>query len=306
MGKASFHPKPVAERLASHLKRSGKLFMDETRAPVLDPGRGRTRTGWLWALARDDRNWGGPDPPGVVYFYAPGRGGEHAERFLKGFKGVLQVDGYAACNRLAGPDRQVRLALCWAHCRRKLREAFDSNRSGIAAEGLRRIAKLYAIEAEIHVASPERRLAQRQARTAPLVEEFGVWLKEQRARVSAKRLGENLAYIARHWDGLRVFLDDGRVEMDSHAVENRIGPPLRENRPVRGPRRRSRHVGELIHESIDEVGWNVTETAARLGCERGTPSRLLNGKAGVSADMALEDIGWGTTITGCGCRRATS
>ena len=63
-----------------------------------------------------------------------------------------------------------------------------------------------------------------------------------------------------------------------------------------GPMRNPPHLGELIRESMDEVGWNVTETAARLGCERGTLSRLLNGKAGVSATMALalEDIGWGT------------
>ena len=63
-----------------------------------------------------------------------------------------------------------------------------------------------------------------------------------------------------------------------------------------GPMLNPPHLGELIHESIEETGWNVTETAARLGCERGTLSRLLNGRAGVSANMALalEDIGWGT------------
>lgn len=75
VGVASFHLKPVVDRLAEHLKRSTKLFMDETTAPVLDPGKGRTKTGYLWALARDDRSWGGDDPPGVVYFYAPGRHG---------------------------------------------------------------------------------------------------------------------------------------------------------------------------------------------------------------------------------------
>jgi hypothetical protein len=73
VGKAAFHLKPVVDRLAERLKRSDKLFMDETTAPVLDPGRGKTKTGYLWALARDDRAWGGEDPPGVVYFYAPGR-----------------------------------------------------------------------------------------------------------------------------------------------------------------------------------------------------------------------------------------
>ena len=229
VGKAAFHLRPIADRLAAHLKRSSKLFMDETRAPVLDPGRGRTKTGWLWALARDDRAWGGPDPPGVVYFYALGRGGEHAEHFLKGFDGILQVDGYAGYNRLTGPGRKgdapLRLAFCWAHCRRRLREIYDSSGSEIAAEGLRRIAELYAIEAEIRGSSPERRLAERQARSALRVEAFGDCLEQQRARVSPKfRLGEKLAYIARHWDGLQLFLAYGRVEMDSNRVENLIRP----------------------------------------------------------------------------------
>lgn len=225
VGKASFHLKPVLERLAEHLRQSGKLFMDETRAPVLDPGRGRTKTGWLWALARDDRNWGGADPPGVVYFYAPSRGGEHAERFLDGFEGILQVDGYAGYTRLVRTRKGVRLAHCWFHARRKLREVFDTTGSKAAAEGLRRIAEFYAIEADIRGASPERRLAERQARTAPLVEAFDVWVRQQRVSVSTKsRFGEALAYIVRYWDGLRVFLEDGRVEMDSNAVENRIRP----------------------------------------------------------------------------------
>ena len=197
----------------------------------------RKQTGWLWALARDDRAWGGPDPPGVVYFYAPGRGGfyapgrggEYAERFLNGFDGILQVDGYAGYNRLTGPGCKggapIRLAYCWAHCRRRLREIYDSSGSEIAAEGLRRIAELYAVEAEIRASTPERRLAERQARSAPLVQAFGDWLRQQRARVSPKsRLGEKLAYIARHWDGLRLFLANGRVEMDSNAVENLVRP----------------------------------------------------------------------------------
>jgi Transposase and inactivated derivatives len=95
VGVAGFDLAPVVDRLAEHLKTSTKLFMDETTAPVLDPGRGRTKTGYLWALARDDRGWGGTDPPGVVYLYAPDRGGKNAERFLQGFDGILQLGGYA-------------------------------------------------------------------------------------------------------------------------------------------------------------------------------------------------------------------
>ena len=229
VGKAAFHLKPVVDRLAEHLKRSDKLFMDETTAPVLDPGRGKTKTGYLWALARDDRPWGGEDPPGVVYFYAPGRAGENAETFLTGFDGILQIDGYQGYNRLTKPTRKggtpIRVAHCWAHARRKLKEVFDRDGSQIAAEGLRRIAEIYAVEADIRGVSPGQRLSARRTLSAPLVAALGDWLQEQRRKISAKsRLGEKLTYIHNHWDGLQTFLADGRVEIDNNRVENLIRP----------------------------------------------------------------------------------
>ncbi|WP_296762476.1 IS66 family transposase [Sediminimonas sp.] len=229
VGVAGFHLRPVVDRLAEHLKASSKLFMDETTAPVLDPGRGRTKTGYLWALARDDRRWGGADPPGVVFFYAPDRSGQNAETFLRGFDGILQLDGYTGYNRLTRPSRKggdpIRVAHCWAHARRKLKEVFDRDGSEIAAEGLRRIAEIYKVEADIRGCAPGQRLSARQAHTAPLATAFGDWLQEQRLRVSAKsRLGEKLAYIHRHWDRLQTFLHDGRVEIDSNGVENLIRP----------------------------------------------------------------------------------
>jgi transposase len=227
-GAAGFHLSPVARRLAELLKTSDHLFMDETRCPVLDPGQGKTKSGYLWALARDERGWGGTGPPGVVYFYADGRGGKHAEAFLNGFTGTLQVDAYAGYKRLARkgrPEGALVLANCWAHARRKLVEIKKSSNSPIADEGLQQIAALYAIETEIRGLDPEARRLVRQARTAPLVAAFGDWLKQKRARVSAKsRLGEHLTYIANCWGGLQVFLRDGHVEMDSNPVENRIRP----------------------------------------------------------------------------------
>jgi len=181
----------------------------------------------------------------VIHFYAPsrafpmhcratdGRGGIHAEEFLAGFKGILQVDGYAGYNRLTKntrADGPLTLAFCWAHapsrgllanhCRavgRKLKEVFDRDGSEIAAEGLRRIAEFYKIEAEIRGTSSGQRLTARLTRTKPLMADFGLWLRDQRIRISAKsRLGEKLAYISRHWDGLQMFLTDGRVEIDSN------------------------------------------------------------------------------------------
>jgi transposase len=228
VGQGSFHLRPVVDHMLKELKRSGKLFMDETRCPVLDPGRGKTKTGYLWAIARDERPFGGTAPPGVVFCYADGRGGQHAERFLSGFSGVLQVDGYAGYNRLSKPTRAggpVKLAYCWAHARRKLTEIFDRDGSPIAAEGLKRIAEFYKIEAAIRGQTAAARKAVRQEKTAPLVAEFEAWLKVQRSRISTKsRLGEKLSYIAKHMHGLKLFLSDGTVEMDSNVVERSIRP----------------------------------------------------------------------------------
>ena len=179
-------------------------------------------------MARDERGWSGPDPPGVVYDYAPGRSGKYGEKLLEGFEGTVQVDGYSGHNRLARPDRPggaLTLAACWIHARRGLKEMFDSNGSPIAKAGLKRIAQLYKIEGKIRGEPPATRQFVRWTESAPLVNAFGVWLDEQRSRVSPRsRLGEKLTYIANQWDGLLVFLYDGRVEMDSNFVENRIRP----------------------------------------------------------------------------------
>jgi len=66
VGKASFHLRPVFECLKAELKRSNTLGLDETTVRVLDPGRGKTKTktGYMWTMARDERGWSGPDPPG--------------------------------------------------------------------------------------------------------------------------------------------------------------------------------------------------------------------------------------------------
>ena len=228
VGRAAFELRPVFDALIADLKRSSKLFMDETRAPVLDPGSRTTKTGYFWALARDDRPWGGAAPPGVAFTYAPGRGGQHAERILQGFSGVLQVDGYAGYNRLIAPQRvgpDIRLAYCWAHARRKLVEITRNGPAQIAEAGVKRIGELYRIEAELRGLDPETRRAQRQARSAPLVANMETWLSLHRARVAAKSpLGEALSYIAKYWNGLRLFLTDGRVELDNNSVERTIRP----------------------------------------------------------------------------------
>ena len=112
-GRAAWWLRPLHAKLLNDLRASPKLFADETTAPVLDPGRGRTKTGQLWAYARDDRPWGGPAPPAVAYVYAPDRKAERPIAHLEGFSGILQVDGYAGYRALAERGH-VHLAFCWS------------------------------------------------------------------------------------------------------------------------------------------------------------------------------------------------
>lgn len=230
VGFAAFELSPLHERLLEILKTSPKLFADETPCPVLDPGRGRTKKGYLWAVARDDRPWQGPrqgiggtsDPPAVAYTYAPGRGGEHIQRILAGFTGILQVDGYAAYNKLQ-PD--VTLALCWSHFRRRFYDIAKGGNAPIATEILARIGALYDIEAEIRGGSAEERRAVRQARAKGLVDDLKDWLEGQISRVSkSSTIAEDIRYGLTRWDGLSRYLDDGRIEMDTNIVERSIRP----------------------------------------------------------------------------------
>ncbi len=224
VGRAAWHLRPVHERLLAHLRASTKIFADETTAPVLDPGRGRTKTGQLWAYARDDRPWGGADPPAVAYVYAPNRKAEQPIAHLAGFKGVLQVDGYPGYRALAEKG-DVKLAFCWTHVRRYFYELAVGGTMPIASEALERIAALYAVEKDIRGRSAEERCVVRQAKTRPLLAALEPWLREKLALISQKsKLADAIRYALTRWEGLTRFLDDGRIELDSNIVERSIRP----------------------------------------------------------------------------------
>jgi len=226
VGYAAAELKSVYLRLRKFILASEKIAVDETKAPVLDPGRGRVKQGYLWAVARDDRPWGGKDPPAIAYAYAPGRGAVHALKLLDHYRGVVQCDGYAAYKNVAAnsPDGRIVLAFCWSHLRRKF---FDQAKGAapIAREALERIAALYAIEKTIRGMSSDERRRVRQEKSKPLVASFRLWLEQQQARVSGKStIAEALHYGLNHWDGLVRFLDDGRIELDTNIVERGIRP----------------------------------------------------------------------------------
>jgi transposase len=226
VGYAAAELQPLWLRLRELILSSGKIAVDETTAPVLDPGRGRTKKGFFWAVARDDRAWAGPDPPAVAYTYAPGRGAVHALKLLDRYRGIVQCDGYAAYKTIAdaAPDA-ITLAFCWAHLRRRFFDIAEGGPAPIASEALERIAALYAIEKTIRGRSAEERRAVRQDRSRPLVAALKTWFEQQLARVSGKStIAEHIRYALNHWDGLSRFLDDGRIELDTNIVERSIRP----------------------------------------------------------------------------------
>ena len=228
VGRAAFALKPVTARMLELMKKSEKLFCDETTAPVLDPGRGKTKKGYLWAIARDDRAWAGPEPPGVVYIYAPGRAGEHARAALCGFNGILQVDGYAGYNALTDDRRKeppATLVFCWTHWRREFFDLAKDGNAPIATQTLARIARLYAVEAEIRGRSAEERRAARGELSKPIAESLFAFLEEKLERIPQKSdLAKAIRYGIRRREGLTSFLDDGRIEMDTNPVERLIRP----------------------------------------------------------------------------------
>src|SRR4051812_45861340 len=134
VGRACWWLEPLWRQLRRHVMASTRIFADDTLLPGLDPRRGRTKTGRLWGYAIDDRPWQGTTPPAVVYLYAEDRRGERPAAHLVDFRGILQVDGYGGFKSLLEdrPAGEIRLAFCWAHCRRRFYEIHQATGSPLA------------------------------------------------------------------------------------------------------------------------------------------------------------------------------
>jgi transposase len=223
VGYAACELVPVYERLKETLLASARLAVDETPVPVLDPGRGRTKTGYFWTIARDDRPFGGKDPPAVAYTYAPGRGGVHLATLLKNYHGIVQCDGYAPYKKL--PQERISLAFCWAHVRRGFFKIAREGNAPIATQALLRIAQLYRIEEQIKGRGAEERRRIRQIQSMPHVMALRSFFEKELSRVSGKSpIAKALRYGLSHWEGLTRFLDDGRIDLDSNIVERSMRP----------------------------------------------------------------------------------
>jgi transposase len=216
---------PLVAALGRYALAGAKVHADDTPVAVLDPGRGRTKTGRLWVYVRDDRPAASQDAPAVWFQYSPDRKGEHPQKHLKQFSGILQADAYGGWGKLYDSGRVVEAA-CWAHARRPwwdLHLSLGRAPGTIAEQALKRIAALYAVEADIRGQPPDERRRQRQARAGPLLEELHAWLGSMVGRVSAKsEIAGAIGYSLTRRRALTRYLDDGRIEIDNNAAERAL------------------------------------------------------------------------------------
>jgi len=215
---------PLADAIEHYVLSAEKIHSDDTPTPVLDPGRGRTKIGRIWTYVRDDRPSASRTPPAVRYRYSPNRRGIHPQDHLREFHGILQADGYAGYAPLYRGGQIVEAA-CWAHARRKFYDIYATSGSPLAAEAIRRIGLLYAIEREIRGKTPEERRAVRQDEATGILAQFRAWLDATLAQVSAKsELAGAIRYALVRWESLTLYCRDGRIEIDNNSAERSIRP----------------------------------------------------------------------------------
>jgi transposase len=226
---------PIRRLIEAHVMAAERLHGDDTTVPVL--AKGKTDTGRCWIYLRDDRPFGGTDPPAAIFYYSPDRRGEHPQEHLAGYTGILQADAYDGYNKLYLPGRTpgpIREAACWVHARRPFFAMADIEEnarrkasgkkeiplSPIAIEVVRRIDALFEIERSINGKSPRERLAVRKNLSRPLVDNLHAYMREQAARLSRGHdLVKAVNYMIKRWAAFTLFLDDGRVCLSNNAAE---------------------------------------------------------------------------------------
>jgi transposase len=235
VGAATVALAPLHDLIARHVMAAQRLHADDTTVPIL--AKGKTDTGRIWTYVRDDRPFGGADPPAALYFASRDRRQERPDAHLAAWSGILQADAYGGYNGLYDPARPggpVTSALCWSHARRGFFELADiaaSARRGpgaapvspIALEAVKCIDCLFAIEREINGLSADERGQVRQERSQPLVDDLHVWLGEQRVKLSrSATVAKPIDYMLRRWGGFAAFLDDGRACLSNNAAERAL------------------------------------------------------------------------------------
>jgi len=238
VGAACLALDPLLRRLQAHVLAAERLHGDDTTVPVL--AKGKTDIARCWTYVRDDRPFGGTDPPAAMFYYSRDRRGAHPQGHLKDWSGVLQADAYGGYGELYQADRKpgpVLEAACWAHGRRKFFELADIETAArrkaegktpqvvapLALEAVQRIDAIFAIERQINGLSAAERLAARQDLSAPLVADLRAWMFQHRAEMSpGAKTAKAMDYMLKRWDAFSRFLTDGRICLSNNAAERAL------------------------------------------------------------------------------------
>jgi transposase len=229
---------PLLTRLEAHVMRAERLHGDDTTVPVL--AQGKCDVGRCWVYVRDDRPFGGQDPPAAMFYYSRDRKGDHPQAHLARYAGILQADAFGGYTKLYEPARQpgpIQEAACWAHARRPFFAMADLEEnarrkaagkkeiliSPIAMEMVRQIDALFEIERTITGLGAEERRAHRQQHSAPLVEALEVSMRDACTKLSRSHdLFKAMNYMLKRWPSFTRFLDDGRVCLSNNAAERAL------------------------------------------------------------------------------------
>jgi transposase len=215
---------PLVELIRRHVLAAERVHGDDTTVPVL--AKNKTATARLWTYVRDDRPFGGPDPPGAIFFYSRNRNGEHPTRHLAGYVGILQADAYAGFGDLYDAKRRpgpITEAACWSHGRRNFFVLADTGKAPLAIEAVRLIDAIFAIERQINGLAADDRRIERQNRVVPLVGELAEWMRAERGRLSRHAdTAKAMDYMLKRWTAFTRFLDDGRICLTNNAAERAL------------------------------------------------------------------------------------
>jgi len=227
---------PVFDLIEVHVFAAQRLHGDDTTIPI--QARDKCTTGRIWTYVCDDRPFGGTAPPAAIYYASSDRRGEHPQKHLAGYGGILQSDCYNGFEPIAvaaTKEVPITFAFCHAHARRKFFEladiqknARDRKRKGkpispIALEAVKRYDELFEIERQINGLSADERRAVRQDKSKPLFDDMHEWLTKERATLSrSSEVIEPIDYMLKRWEGFALFLEDGRVCLTNNAAERAL------------------------------------------------------------------------------------
>ncbi|ASV87456.1 transposase C of IS166 homeodomain protein [Ochrobactrum quorumnocens] len=223
VGRVSILLTPLILLIRGHIAAVDRIHTDDTPVDVLDPGRGKTKTGRVWVYVFDGRGYQDTNPAAIAYYYSPDRKGAHPADHLANFSGVMHADGYGGYKKLYG--NQIIEAACMAHVRRKFHDVIKLKPSPIAEEALSRIGALYDIEDRIRGMLPGERRTLRQQHAKPILADLKAWIEDTQQTLPQKqKLAEAMRYALSRWTALSVYIDDGRVEIDNNIAERAMRP----------------------------------------------------------------------------------